>query len=69
MNAFPSLLQSAEDERRPLLSKWWRSESAQNAIARAKAQRQERFEKVRAQFQAKHETLVRDVELWSEVNQ
>ncbi len=49
-----------------MLSKWWRTESAQNAIERAKTARQERFAKVRAQFTARQEKLKADVENWPE---
>jgi hypothetical protein len=52
-----------------LLSKWWTTESAQRAFDRAKQQRQARIEKVRAGFQAKQETLARDVEQWTEASQ
>lgn len=50
-----------------LLSKWWRTESAQNAIERAKTARQERFAKVRAQFNARRDQLKADVDNWPEV--
>jgi hypothetical protein len=49
-----------------LLSKWWRTESAQRAFDRAKEQRQARIAKVRAEFNAKQEKLAQDVEDWSE---
>jgi len=60
----PIKAESEEKQEQPLLSRWWRTESAQRAFERARQKSQERIKKVREHFEQKRETLKRDVDSW-----
>lgn len=50
-----------------LLSKWWQTESAQRAFARAAENRRARIDVVRERFNSKREALASEVENWQPI--